>query len=81
MSRALEGKIAVITGASTGIGRAISQRYLAAGARIAVFARDQEGLDKIREIAPEAVLAVTGDVTRAADLQRLVEETRTFRHR
>ena len=43
MSRVLEGKIAVITGASSGIGRAISERYLAAGARIVVFARDLEG--------------------------------------
>jgi NADP-dependent 3-hydroxy acid dehydrogenase YdfG len=58
MSRALEGKIAVITGASSGIGLAISQSYLAAGARIAVFARDQDGLDKIREAAPDDVLVV-----------------------
>jgi NAD(P)-dependent dehydrogenase (short-subunit alcohol dehydrogenase family) len=77
MSRALEGKIAVITGASSGIGLAISQSYLAAGARIAVFARDQDGLDKIREAAPDDVLVVAGDVTRATDLHRLVEETRT----
>jgi NAD(P)-dependent dehydrogenase (short-subunit alcohol dehydrogenase family) len=76
MSRALEGKIAVITGASSGIGLAISQSYLKAGARIAVFARDQDGLDKIREAAPDDVLAVSGDVTTSADLRRLVEETR-----
>ena len=51
MSRVLEGKIAVITGASSGIGRAISERYLAAGARIVVFARDREGLESIRATA------------------------------
>jgi NAD(P)-dependent dehydrogenase (short-subunit alcohol dehydrogenase family) len=77
MSGALEGKIAVITAASSGIGLAISESYLAAGARIVVFARDQEGLDKIRETAPDDVLAVAGDVTRAADVHRLVEETQT----
>jgi NAD(P)-dependent dehydrogenase (short-subunit alcohol dehydrogenase family) len=76
MSRALEGKIAVITGASSGIGLTIAQSYLSAGARIAVFARDQDGLNKIRETAPDDVLAVAGDVTRATDLHRLVEETR-----
>jgi NAD(P)-dependent dehydrogenase (short-subunit alcohol dehydrogenase family) len=75
MSRVLEGKIAVITGASSGIGRAISERYLAAGARIVVFARDLEALETIRSTAPEAVLVVAGDVTKTADLQRLVDDT------
>lgn len=75
MSRVLEGKIAVITGASSGIGRAISERYLAAGALIVVFARDAEGLEAIRATAPEHVLAVAGDVTKTADLQRLVDDT------
>src|SRR5690349_5572780 len=75
MSKALEGKVAVITGASSGIGRAISEHYLAEGARIVVFARDQEGLESIRATAPDSVLAVAGDVTRAADLNRLVKET------
>jgi NAD(P)-dependent dehydrogenase (short-subunit alcohol dehydrogenase family) len=77
MSKALEGKTAVITGASSGIGRAISEHYLAAGARIVIFDRDQEGLESIRATAPDAVLAVGGDVTRIADLHRLVKETET----
>ena len=75
MPRGLEGKVAVITGASTGIGRAVSERYLDAGARLVVFARDREGLEVIRASAPDAVLAVAGDVTKAADLQRLVDDT------
>ncbi|UEM20840.1 SDR family oxidoreductase [Skermanella mucosa] len=75
MPRVLEGKVAVITGASTGIGRAVSERYLDAGARLVVFARDREGLEVIRASAPDAVLAVAGDVTKSADLQRLVEDT------
>jgi NAD(P)-dependent dehydrogenase (short-subunit alcohol dehydrogenase family) len=75
MSRALEGKVAVITGASSGIGRAIADCYLAAGARLAVFARDREGLEAVRAAAPDDVLAVAGDVARADDLGRLVKET------
>ena len=75
MSKVLEGKTAVITGASSGIGRAIAEHYLAAGARIVVFARDREGLESIRATAPDAVLVVAGDVTRTADLHRLVKET------
>ena len=75
MPRVLEGKVAVITGASTGIGRAVSERYLDAGARLVVFARDREGLEAIRRSAPDAVLAVAGDVTKAADLHRIVHET------
>src|SRR3954465_12418652 len=75
MSKALDGKVAVITGASSGIGRAISEHYLAAGARIAVFGRDQDGLEAIRATAPDSVLTVAGDVTKADDLHRLGKET------
>lgn len=70
-----DGKVAVITGAGSGIGRAIAERFLASGYRLAVMARTEQGLLEIKKQAPEKVLVVPGDVTNASDLARLADET------
>lgn len=75
MQNRLEDKIAVVTGASSGIGRSIVEHYVAEGAKVVAFARNQEALNALAAAYPGKVLAVAGDVTQAADLQRLVEET------
>lgn len=75
MSGRLTNKVAVITGASSGIGLAIAQRYLAEGAKIAVFARRGEALEEIAALDRDRVLVVAGDVTSAADLERLRHAT------
>ena len=75
MQNRLEDKIAVVTGASSGIGRSIVEHYVAEGAKVVAFARNQEALNALAAAYPGKVLAVVGDVTQAADLQRLVEET------
>ncbi|TCZ64031.1 SDR family NAD(P)-dependent oxidoreductase [Roseicella aquatilis] len=74
MAARLEGKVAVITGASSGIGRAIAERFLAEGAQVALFARNRAPLEEIAARHPDRVLAVPGDVTRAEDLARLAEQ-------
>lgn len=75
MQNRLEDKIAVVTGASSGIGRSIVEHYVAEGAKVVAFARNQEALNTLAAAYPGKVLAVAGDVTQAADLQRLVDET------
>lgn len=75
MNKQLEGKIAVITGASSGIGRSMVDHFVAAGATVVAFARTGAALDELVAAHPGKVLAVAGDVTRADDLQRLVAET------
>lgn len=63
----LSAKVAIVTGASRGIGAAIAQTYAAAGARVVLASRKQENLDKVAEAIQEnggAALAVathTGD--------------------
>ncbi len=74
MAGRLEGKTAVITGASSGIGRAIAERFLAEGAQVALFARSRAPLEEIAARHPGRVLVVPGDVTRPDDLARLAAE-------
>jgi NAD(P)-dependent dehydrogenase (short-subunit alcohol dehydrogenase family) len=67
----LEGKVAVITGASLGIGLATARRFVAEGAYVYITGRRQRELDAaVRQIGKN-VTAVQGDVSRLADLDHL----------
>jgi NAD(P)-dependent dehydrogenase (short-subunit alcohol dehydrogenase family) len=74
----LEGKVAVITGASRGIGRAIALRLAGAGAKVIVSSRKLEGVqavaDEIKSAGGEA-LAVQAHVGRPDDVTALVAQT------
>jgi len=75
----LDGKVALITGAGTGIGAAIARRLVADGARICITGRRQEMLDKVaRSLPPGTVLRCAGDVTRLQDVERMVETALVF---
>lgn len=75
MVRKLEGKVAVVTGASSGIGKSIVEKYVEEGAQVVAFARNLDALKALEAAWPGQVRAVAGDVTRAEDLQRLVDES------
>ncbi len=67
----LKGKVAVITGGSSGIGLATARRFVSEGAYVYITGRRQSELDAaVRQIGKN-VTAVQGDVSRLADLDRL----------
>lgn len=69
-----DGKAAVVTGGTSGIGLAIAREFLAAGARVAVCGRDPRRLDAAAAALGERALALPCDVTSVADLARLFAE-------
>src|SRR5450432_1779447 len=73
MSQKLAGKVAVVTGGSSGMGLATAKRFVAEGAYVFITGRRQKELDAaVREIGSN-VTAVQGDVANLADLDRLYE--------
>ena len=75
MVKKLEGKVAVVTGASSGIGKSIVEKYAGEGAKVVAFARNLATLKELEAAYPGQVKAVAGDVPRQEDLQNLVAET------
>jgi NAD(P)-dependent dehydrogenase (short-subunit alcohol dehydrogenase family) len=76
--RVFEGRVAVVTGAASGIGLALAQRFAAEGMKVVMADVEAAALDgaaaAVRATAP-AVLATRVDVSRAEDVERLARET------
>jgi NADP-dependent 3-hydroxy acid dehydrogenase YdfG len=70
----LEGRFALVTGASRGIGAATARALADAGARVALVARGAEALHGVARTLGAGHLAVVADCTRAADVARLANE-------
>ncbi|HET7213337.1 MAG TPA: SDR family oxidoreductase [Terriglobia bacterium] len=69
--KALEGKVAVITGGSSGIGLATAKLFQQAGAKVAISGRNQQSLEQAaKELGPGTV-AVRSDVSKLGDLDKL----------
>jgi 3-oxoacyl-[acyl-carrier protein] reductase len=77
MSR-LSNKVAIVTGASKGIGAGIATALGAAGARVAVnYSSDREGAERVAQAITDnggEAIAVGADVSKAADVARLFKE-------
>jgi NAD(P)-dependent dehydrogenase (short-subunit alcohol dehydrogenase family) len=75
----LEGKIAVITGANSGIGLASAKRFAAEGAQVVITGRRRPELDAAAKEIGGDVLAVQGDVSSLDDLERLFETVKSVK--
>ena len=72
------GKAIIVTGGTTGIGRATARLLASNGARVLVFGRDEgdlnDALDELRSAGGGEVHGLTADVSRTADVQRVFRE-------
>lgn len=78
MDLGLKGKVAMVSGASRGIGRAIALGLAAEGCALSLCARGKEALDEVAQEVQKAgavMVALAGDVTSENDVQRWVEAT------
>src|SRR5215475_12593080 len=80
MSKRLEGKVAVVTGASKGIGAEIAKQFAEEGASVVVnYASSKTGADAVVNAITKKggkAVAVQGDVAKQADVERLLAETK-----
>ncbi|MFE6285584.1 SDR family NAD(P)-dependent oxidoreductase [Streptomyces sp. NPDC057877] len=72
----LQGKTAVVTGGSTGIGLATAARLVSEGAHVFITGRREDALDRAVESIGSGVTAVPGDIAEPDDLDRLYDAVR-----
>jgi NAD(P)-dependent dehydrogenase (short-subunit alcohol dehydrogenase family) len=69
----LQGRVALVTGGGTGIGRAIAEAFASAGAKLVLAGRREDPLHRaVHELGPHNAHAVTGDVTLSGDRTRIL---------
>ena len=73
----LDGQVALVTGGGSGIGRAVVERYVEEGARVAVMDRVADRGDELKARFGDKLIAISGDVSRLDDNKRAVAETVT----
>lgn len=75
MSQSLQGKSVLVTGASSGIGRAAARAFAREGMRVALSARSQDKLDALAAELGGGAIAIAADLTVPADVDRMVAES------
>lgn len=70
----LEGEVALITGGGSGIGRAVVDRFIEEGAKVAVVDVVQDRLDELRAAHGDRVACILGDVTKLEDNRRAIAQ-------
>ena len=74
MAVSVAGKVMIVTGASSGIGRAAARRFAAEGAKLVLVARSADKLEALAKELGAETLAIPADLTKPADVERVVAE-------
>ena len=75
MTISLNGKTALITGASSGIGRATAHALAREGMSLVLSGRDKARLEAVADAIGSSVAVMPADLTKSAEVDRLVEES------
>ncbi len=70
----IKGKVAIVTGASSGIGLATAKLLSSKGAKIALVARSKDKLEKLAKELPEAI-ALTADISKVEEAKNMIKQT------
>src|SRR6185295_20054837 len=73
MTDALQGKVAVITGSTQGLGAAIAERYVQAGARVVLSGRSAENGERLRKKLGASAIYQKTDLSRVEDCRALID--------
>jgi 3-oxoacyl-[acyl-carrier protein] reductase len=71
----LKGRVAAVTGGAQGIGKAVTERFLASGAKVAIWDRDKGLAEKTAAALGKDVTAIAVDVTNFADVEKARDAT------
>jgi len=75
MSERLQGKIGIVTGAGSGIGRACAIALASEGARVALVGRRKDRVESLAQEIGDSALAISADVSKPGEIRRLINET------
>ena len=73
----LDGKVAIVTGGGTGIGKAITVLFAKEGADVVIIGRRQEVLEEACKLNPSKITYVAGDITKDESIKKLIEYVNT----
>ena len=69
----LDGKVAVVTGGSSGIGKGIALLYAEEGADVVIVSRSEENLKEVCKLNENKITYVAGDITKEETVKNIVE--------
>src|ERR1039458_879376 len=75
MSERLKGKIGIVTGAGSGIGRACAIALAIEGARVALVGRRRDRVEEVAHKIGDSAFAIPGDISKTSEVSRLIDET------